>query len=292
MKNFIISKIGLGTWLLGGDIKENINNDDVKDINAIRYAIENGINHIDTSESYSGGKSEILIGKAIKVFDRSKIFIATKVREWNLSYDKIISSCINSLKRLDTDYIDLYYVHKQNNEIPIEDICKALNYLLEKGLIKNVGLSNVGIETIEKYNNLLNKKIYAVQNQYNLVCRESQHKGVIEYCKDNDIKFISWRPILLSYPGVLDPLYKTGTYPLLDKLSKKYNVSNVQIVAKWLLQQDNVYIVFKSNNTKHIQEILDTEKFEISKKDWQILNDEFPVKFNKGCASNEFYEIS
>lgn len=287
-----ITKIGLGTWLLGGDVKENPNNDDEKDINAIIYALKSGINHIDTSESYSGGKSEKLIGEAIKNFDRDKLFIATKVREWNLTYDNIISSCCNSLKRLQTDYVDLFYIHKQNKDVNIKSVCEALNYLLAKGLIKNVGLSNVGIETIQKYNKYLTKKIYAVQNQYNLICRESQKKGVIDYCRENNIKFICWRPVLLSYPGVKDPMYNKGTYPILDNIAKKYNVSNIQVVAKWLLQQDNVYIVFKSNNCEHIKEILETNKFCLSDDDWNELNDNFPVKFDVGCSSNEFYEIT
>lgn len=287
-----ITKIGLGTWLLGGDVKENPNNDDEKDINAIIYALKSGINHIDTSESYSGGKSEKLIGEAIKNFDRDKLFIATKVREWNLTYDNIISSCCNSLKRLQTDYVDLFYIHKQNKDVNIKSVCEALNYLLAKGLIKNVGLSNVGIETIQKYNKYLTKKIYAVQNQYNLICRESQKKGVIDYCRQNNIKFICWRPVLLSYPGVKDPMYNKGTYPILDNIAKKYNVSNIQVVAKWLLQQDNVYIVFKSNNCEHIKEILETNKFCLSDDDWNELNDNFPVKFDVGCSSNEFYEIT
>ena len=287
-----ITKIGLGTWLLGGDVKENPNNDDEKDINAIIYALKSGINHIDTSESYSGGKSEKLIGEAIKNFDRDKLFIATKVREWNLTYDNIISSCCNSLKRLQTDYVDLFYIHKQNKDVNIKSVCEALNYLLAKGLIKNVGLSNVGVETIQKYNKYLTKKIYAVQNQYNLICRESQKKGVIDYCRENNIKFICWRPVLLSYPGVKDPMYNKGTYPILDNIAKKYNVSNIQVVAKWLLQQDNVYIVFKSNNCEHIKEILETNKFCLSDDDWNELNDNFPVKFDVGCSSNEFYEIT
>ena len=287
-----ITKIGLGTWLLGGDVKENPNNDDEKDINAIIYALKSGINHIDTSESYSGGKSEKLIGEAIKNFDRDKLFIATKVREWNLTYDNIISSCCNSLKRLQTDYVDLFYIHKQNKDVNIKSVCEALNYLLAKGLIKNVGLSNVGIDTIQKYNKYLTKKIYAVQNQYNLICRESQKKGVIDYCRENNIKFICWRPVLLSYPGVKDPMYNKGTYPILDNIVKKYNVSNIQVVAKWLLQQDNVYIVFKSNNCEHIKEILETNKFCLSDDDWNELNDNFPVKFDVGCSSNEFYEIT
>lgn len=277
---------------MGGDVKENPNNDDEKDINAIIYALKSGINHIDTSESYSGGKSEKLIGEAIKNFDRDKLFIATKVREWNLTYDNIISSCCNSLKRLQTDYVDLFYIHKQNKDVNIKSVCEALNYLLAKGLIKNVGLSNVGSDTIQKYNKYLTKKIYAVQNQYNLICRESQKKGVIDYCRENNIKFICWRPVLLSYPGVKDPMYNKGTYPILDNIAKKYNVSNIQVVAKWLLQQDNVYIVFKSNNCEHIKEILETNKFCLSDDDWNELNDNFPVKFDVGCSSNEFYEIT
>lgn len=277
---------------MGGDVKENPNNDDEKDINAIIYTLKSGINHIDTSESYSGGKSEKLIGEAIKNFDRDKLFIATKVREWNLTYDNIISSCCNSLKRLQTDYVDLFYIHKQNKDVNIKSVCEALNYLLAKGLIKNVGLSNVGIDTIQKYNKYLTKKIYAVQNQYNLICRESQKKGVIDYCRENNIKFICWRPVLLSYPGVKDPMYNKGTYPILDNIAKKYNVSNIQVVAKWLLQQDNVYIVFKSNNCEHIKEILETNKFCLSDDDWNELNDNFPVKFDVGCSSNEFYEIT
>lgn len=292
MNDVDITKIGLGTWLLGGDVKENPNNDDEKDINAIIYALKSGINHIDTSESYSGGKSEKLIGEAIKNFDRDKLFIATKVREWNLTYDNIISSCCNSLKRLQTDYVDLFYIHKQNKDVNIKSVCEALNYLLAKGLIKNVGLSNVGIDTIQKYNKYLTKKIYAVQNQYNLICRESQKKGVIDHCRENNIKFICWRPVLLSYPGVKDPMYNKGTYPILDNIAKKYNVSNIQVVAKWLLQQDNVYIVFKSNNCEHIKEILETNKFCLSDDDWNELNDNFPVKFDVGCSSNEFYEIT
>ena len=292
MANLKISKIGLGTWKLGGDIEANLNNDDEKDIEAIKHAIKCGINHIDTSESYANGKSEILISKAIKNFERKKIFIATKVREWNLTYDKLINSCYNSLKRLNTTYIDLYYIHNQNKNIPIEETCQALNYLLKIGVVKNIGLSNVGIETIKKFNKLLNRKIYAVQNQYNLICRESQNKGVVNYCKKHGIKFICWRPLLLSYPGSKDPLYEKGTYPLLDKIANKYNVLNIQIAAKWLLQQKNVYIIFKSSNKAHIREILDTLNFKLSRNDWSILNKNFPIIFNMGCASNEFYELS
>ena len=287
-----ISKIGIGTWKLAGDVVAALDNDDENDINSLRFAINHGINHIDTSESYSGGKSEIMVGKAIRDFDRTKIFIATKVREWNLRYKDLIESCNKSLERMNLSYIDLYYIHKQNPNISVSEICSALNYLLDKGLIKNVGLSNVGVDKIEEFNKYLNVNVYAVQNQYNLVCRESQHKHVIDYCRNKNIKFISWRPILLSYPGVVDPMYGRGTYSLLDNMAQKYKVSNVQVAAKWLLQQENVYIVFKSNKPDHIKEIIDTNSFELSEDDWEKINVDFPVQFDKGCSTNEFFELS
>jgi len=285
------SKIILGTWRMGGDVQSNPDNDDKKDIEAIKYAISKGISHIDTSESYAGGKSELLVGKAIKEFPRNKYFIATKVREYNLSYDGVINSCNKSLARLDLSYINLYYIHKQNPLIPIEETARALNKILEAGLIKHIGLSNVGINTIEKISKLLNSPVYAVQNQYNLVCRESQTKGVIDYCRKNNIQFIAWRPILLSYPGAVDPLYHTGTYPILDELAKKYKKTNTQIAAKWLLQQEGVSIVFKSSNREHIDEILNADNFILSDTDWNDLNLNFPVQKNMGCTADVYFEL-
>lgn len=286
------SKIWLGTWLMGGNVKPSLNNNDKKDIDAIKYAVSKGITHIDTSESYAGGKTELLIGEAIKGIPRDKYCIATKVREYNLSYDSVISSCKKSLKRLNTSYINLYYVHKQNPLFPIEETAKALNYLFDIGLINHVGLSNVGIDTIKKYSRLLRNPVHTVQNQYNLVCRESQTKGVIDYCRENEIQFIEWRPLLLSYPGATDPYYRTGTYKVLDDIAQKYQKTNTQIVAKWLLQQDGVSIVFKSSNKKHIDEILDVKNFTLSDTDWKILDKDFPVQKGYGCTADAYFELS
>lgn len=277
---------------MGGDVTPNPDNDDEKDIEAIRYAVSRGISHIDTSESYAGGKSELLIGEAIKQISRDQCFIATKVREYNLAHDRVIESCCKSLERLNTPYIDLYYVHKQNPDIPIEETARALNELVDRGLVRHIGLSNVAIGTIEAYSRLLRNPLYAVQNQYNLVCRESQRKGVVDYCKQHGIQFIAWRPILLSYPGAADPWYHTGTYALLDEMAAKYEKTNTQIVARWLLQQDGVSIVFKSSTKEHIDEIVDVQKFELCAHDWQRLNTEFPVQKDLGCTADTYFELS
>ena len=292
MKNYPQNEICLGTWKMGGDISPDHNNDDQRDIHAIQYAIDRGITHIDTSESYAGGKTEKLIGLALSAFQRDKYFIATKVREYNLAYENVLQSCLSSLSRLGIASIDLYYIHKQNPDTPIEDTCEALNLLQARGIIRHIGLSNVGIDTIKRFSQYLEQPIYAVQNQYNLVCRESQYKGVIDYCKSNCIRFFAWRPILLSFPGSKDPMYHTGTYELLDRLAVKYRASNTQIVARWLIQQAGVSIVFKSSNPTHIDEILGINDFILSQDDWNNLDQNFPYKIGSGCTANTFYQLS
>lgn len=284
-------KIGLGTWTIGGHTEANPDNDDEKDINTIKYAITHGISHIDTAENYANGKCEELIGEAIKDFEREKLFIATKVHKNNLSYSDVIKSCKASAARLGVDYLDLYYVHKPNPNIPVHETVKALNELLESGLIKNVGLSNAGIETIKQYSQSLIKPIYAVQNQYSLVCRESQMKGVIEYCKEFNIQFFAWRPIKLSYPEKTSKESNADTYPIIGEIAKKYNKTNIQIAAKWLTQQKNVNVLFKSSNPKHIDEIIETENFKLSQDDWDKLDKEFPVQKSQSFIGTDYMNI-
>lgn len=116
---------GLGTWRMGGGYKKGTNTDKA-DINAIRAAIKLGVMHIDTAELYGEGHTEELVGKAIRGNDRKKLFIASKVNGQNLSYRNVINSCKASLKRLKTDYLDLYIIHWPNHKISIKTPCAPL----------------------------------------------------------------------------------------------------------------------------------------------------------------------
>ena len=113
----------------------------------IKYAIKTGINYFDTSENYHNGKSETVLGIAIKNH-RKKYIISTKVAPENLKYDDVIKSCESSLKRLQTDYIDIYYIHWPNSVIPIEETCSALIYLTTQGKILNIGICNFAYEQL------------------------------------------------------------------------------------------------------------------------------------------------
>jgi aryl-alcohol dehydrogenase-like predicted oxidoreductase len=134
---FQIPVYGLGTWQMGGRLEHNVDNDDARDIQAIRDAIDAGVTHIDTAEKYADGYTETLIGKALVGYDRSKLFLVSKVKKENLAYDQVIASCKASLERLGTSYLDLYLIHFYNPDIPLAETFRALDELKEQGLIRN-----------------------------------------------------------------------------------------------------------------------------------------------------------
>ena len=269
-------KIGLGTWTFGGKVERNPDNNDAADIEAIQNALRAGIKHIDTAQYYANGKAEELVGEAIKGFNRQELFIASKVIK-QLDYYNVLRHCEGSLKRLGLDYLDLYYVHMPNPEIPISETAKAFNTLMDRGLIKNIGISDALNKTMDEYRAHLNHPVFASQNQYNLIAREPQVNGHWEYCKKHKIHAIAWRPIQLPVPLYnVEPLYKRGIYKMLDDMADKYGRSNVQITIRWLTQQDNMHIVFKTANPEHLKEIMDAQSFDISEADMKELTDNFP----------------
>lgn len=108
----------------------------------MRNALDAGITHFDTAERYSAGHVEELIVQTIHGYDRKKLFITSKVAPNNLHYQSVIDSCKASLKRLQTDYLDLYLIHAPNPEIPIKETMHAFDTLKNNGLIKHIGVSN------------------------------------------------------------------------------------------------------------------------------------------------------
>jgi len=281
-----IPKIGLGTWLIGGGRDKDPNYDVKMGIEAIQNAIRNGLYHIDTASLYGDGAAEEIIGKAIKEFDRNKLIIASKVKRSDMDYDGIINSCKESLKRLQLDYLDIFYIHFPNPDFPVSETARAFNDLMEEGLIKHIGICNACIETIEKYAEAFNYPISIIQEHYNLVFREPSKRGVIEYCKEKNIPFVAWRPLQKEIPDInIKDITKTGNYPILDGIAKKNGKTNAQIAIKWLISQDNVYTIFKTTNAKHLQEAIDCNNFELSKEDIQELTDNFPNQQEVGRDS-------
>jgi diketogulonate reductase-like aldo/keto reductase len=244
---FSMPVFGLGTWLMGGKLERDFDNDDKADVEAIKNAIDSGVIHIDTAEAYADGYSETLVGQAIAGYKREDLFLVSKVHKENLNYDDLINSAKNSLKRLKTNYLDLYLLHQPNLEIPIKETMKAMDLLKKEGLIRNIGVSNFSKERLDEAQTCTNNKIVVNQVHFNLRFRESQRKRLLDYCQKNDVMLIAWRPFGKG-------LLLEDKNDLMNELCQKYNKTQAQVGINWLIYQKNVVTLSKMRNKNHLEE--------------------------------------
>lgn len=270
---FSMPVFGLGTWQMGGKRERDINNNDNADIEAIKMAINNGITHIDTAEMYAQGYSEILVGQAITEFKRESLFIVSKVYPDHLKYQDLINSAKNSLKRLNTSYLDLYLIHAPNPEIPIEETMRAMDFLVGQGLVRNIGVSNFTKERMAEAQKFTKNKIVANQVHFNLQIREAQRTGLVEYCRKNDVMLIAWRPI---QKGVL----LEEKNELMEQMCQKYQKTPAQIAINWLISQKNVVTLSKMGSYDHLVENLGALNWEMDPKDVEKLDKDYPNQQN------------
>jgi len=247
---------------------------DIEGITAIRCAIELGYTHIDTAEMYGAGHSEELVGLAINGFDRESLFITTKVLPQHLRYDDCIKAAEGSLRRLQTDYIDLYLIHIPNSEIPIKETMKAMDFLLRQQKIRFIGVSNFSVEQLKEAQGCTENKIVNNQIEYNLLTRhsgmynENIESEIIPFCQENDIIITAWKPLAKGR------LFQEKN-KLLEEISNKYNKTTGQIAINWLINKKNIITIPKSTNTEHLKENLGALGWHLSEEDMKRLDEEF-----------------
>lgn len=269
-----IPVLGLGTWGIGGE-RGTDTTYDKENIYAIKTAIELRITHIDTAEMYGHGHSEELVGQAISGFNRKDLFITTKLLPEHLRYDDVFTSAEGSLRRLKTDYIDLYLIHMPNPEIPIQETMRALDLLVEQGLIKFIGVSNFSVGQMKEAEKYAQNKIVADQIEYNLLVRNQQgmftrdmESKIIPYCQENDILVIAYKPLergRLARPG----------FKVLDELAGKYNKTQSQIAINWLVSKKRVVTISKAAKVEHLEENLGAIGWKLGPEDMSKLDNEF-----------------
>lgn len=252
---------------MGGGSEPDYSKDEVE-IAAIQAAINHGITHIDTAESYGAGHAEELIGQAIKSTDRSKLFITSKVSAQNQGYDNLLRACEASLQRLGTDYLDLYMPHRfPEPGIDIADTIRALDRLVEEGIVKNIGFCNLTVNRFEEAQKHSANKIVCNQLEYSLQFREAEARGVIEYCQKNDVMIVAWGPLS---KGMI------GQVGILQEMAEKYSKTPYQVALNWLISQPNVVTIPKTTRIAHLEENLGALGWELSAEDVAHLAREFP----------------
>ena len=185
-----VSRVGLGTWAIGGWMWGGT--DEAESIATIRAGIEEGVNLIDTAPVYGFGRSEEIVGKALKGSLRSRVLIATKVGlEWqresvfrNASRARILKEIDDSLRRLRTDHIDIYQVHWPDPLVPVEETAETMRTLFEQGRIGAIGVSNFSVEQMKQFREVA--PLHVLQPPYNLFERAIE-TDVLPYCRNNGI---------------------------------------------------------------------------------------------------------
>ncbi|HDA6551680.1 TPA: aldo/keto reductase [Staphylococcus aureus] len=204
--------IALGTNSVGGhNLYPNLDEEQGKDV--VRQAINHGINLLDTAYIYGPERSEELVGEVVKEYPREQIKIATKGSHefdenqevhQNNQPEYLKQQVENSLKRLQTDYIDLYYIHFPDDNTPKDQAVAALQELKEQGKIKAIGVSNFTLDQLKEANK--DGYVDVVQLEYNLLHRENE--AVLQYCVDHLITFIPYFPLA---SGILAGKYDENT---------------------------------------------------------------------------------
>ena len=272
INGFELNPIGIGTWMMGGGIHRDENiifasyDNDEKEIKAIKYSISRGQNHIDTAQLYGAWHTDELVGKAIKDFDRSKLFIADKVWKSHMQQNSVIPAVKEMLRKLKTDYLDLLYIHTPSVPEPMEEYISGINDAVDKGLAKAIAVSNFNVEQLKKAMDISKHPIVANQLHYNVLMKDWVTKGMLDFCRENNIMIVAYRPIERRL------LADECDNKVVLKIAKKYKKTPVQIALNWLIMQDNVVAIPKAVDKKHIDENLGALEFELKEEDMKLLD--------------------
>jgi diketogulonate reductase-like aldo/keto reductase len=236
-----VSVIGMGTWRIGSYRSPA---EKSQQVNALRRGIELGINLIDTAEIYGDGRSELLVGEAIKGI-RDSVFLATKVWPGHLRYDDVLSACDGSLQRLGTDCIDLYQIHWANPRVPVAETMKALEKLVRNGKVRHIGVSNFNIkQTNEAREALVRSDVVSNQVEYSITNRTVE-KALLPYCEKEHITLIAYSPLAR---GII-PESRVPRH-----LMQKYNMTPAQAMLNWVTRHAQVVAIPKAGRADHVEE--------------------------------------
>jgi diketogulonate reductase-like aldo/keto reductase len=261
-----IPAIGQGCMGIGGEFSMDVA-EDQKQIKALRLGIDLGMTFIDTAEVYGGGHSEEVVAKSIHGI-RHQVFIATKFSPKNNGFDDVLKSAELSLKRLNTDYIDLYQVHWPNPTIPVEETIRAMETLLQQGKARYLGVNNFSVRELQQAQNALGgNKLVSNQVEYNLFDRFIEG-NILPYCEDHKYSVIAYSPL---DKGKLAPRQQR-----LQEIAQEYEKSVSQVILNWLICRSPVVVIPKALNVNHIRENAEASDFVLSEEHRQEIDSLFP----------------
>lgn len=256
----LIPLLGMGTWQMGENTKNRQN-----EINALRHGLDLGLSLIDTAEMYGEGGAEEVIAQAI-ASRRASVFLVSKVYPHNASIQGAISACERSLKRLKTDYLDLYLLHWRGS-IPLAETLEAFQTLQQAGKIRSYGVSNFDVEDIEEASQLKGGNAVATnQVLYNLM-RRGIEWDLLPWCRERNIPIMAYSPIEQG---------RLLNEQTIKAIAQKRGVTSAQVALAWVLHQANVIVIPKSSRIDHIEQNYAALNLKLSADELATLDAAFP----------------
>ncbi|KAL5768255.1 hypothetical protein ACOSQ2_015038 [Xanthoceras sorbifolium] len=304
-QGFEVSKLGFGCMGLTGNYNDSV--PEGIGISIIKHAFDQGITFFDTSDTYGANANEILVGKALKQLPRQKVQLATKFGIVKLDFtsghvingtpEYVRSCCEASLKRLDVEYIDLYYQHRVDTSVPIEDTMGELKKLVEEGKIKYIGLSEASPDTIRRAHAV--HPITAVQMEWSLWTRDIEEE-IVPLCRELGIGIVPYSPLGRGFFGgraVLESIPANSilvTYPRftgenidknkmiywrMEKLADKHGCTPAQLALAWILHQgDDVVPIPGTTKIKNLDNNIGSLKLKLTNEDLEEISAVVPIK--------------
>jgi diketogulonate reductase-like aldo/keto reductase len=252
-----VAIVGQGTWGLKA-----------KALDALRAGIDLGMTHIDTAEMYTG--AEEIVGEAIRG-RRKNVFLVSKVLPSNASYKGTIRACEGSLKRLNTDHLDVYLLHWWSGSHPITETMRAMEELVAAGKIRHIGVSNLDVERLKQAQKALSReKIVCNQVLYHLRSRGIEHT-LIPYCESQKIAVVGYSP------------FGQGDFPsddskqgrVLARIALRHGKTSRQVALNFLTRRSSLFTIPKASSLEHVRENAGATGWQLTADDLALIDSVF-----------------
>lgn len=271
LANRTVPAIGIGTWHMGDDVTTKST-----ELKAIQTGLNAGATVIDTAEMYGNGRSETLVGQAIAPYDRDQLFLISKVLPNNASQAQMEAHLDASLKRLGTDYIDLYLYHWRGG-IPLSETIDELQRLTTTGKLKSWGVSNFDLSDMQELWRLpTGMKAAANEDLYNLGSRGIEY-SLLDWQTQHHVPLIAYSPV--SNGDQLGANLTTNKAVL--TVARQHNITSYQVLLAWAIHRPQILAIPQTSDPDHMAANVAASKIRLTNDDLALLDQAYPAPIRK-----------